>query len=53
MSNEWYTRFRVAWDPVAAPVQGYKLIYSPAGETRMTGAFNLSDRYQDVFLEVK
>uniref|UniRef100_A0A8C9ZS57 Collagen alpha-1(XII) chain n=1 Tax=Sander lucioperca TaxID=283035 RepID=A0A8C9ZS57_SANLU len=33
VSDEWYTRFRVAWDPVAAPVQGYKLIYTPAGET--------------------
>lgn len=33
VSDEWYTRFRVAWDPVAAPVQGYRLIYSPAGET--------------------
>lgn len=32
ISDEWYTRFRVAWDPVPAPVQGYKLIYSPAGE---------------------
>ncbi|XP_039638765.1 collagen alpha-1(XII) chain isoform X1 [Perca fluviatilis] len=31
VSDEWYTRFRVAWDPVAAPVQGYKLIYTPAG----------------------
>ncbi|XP_026196610.1 collagen alpha-1(XII) chain isoform X1 [Anabas testudineus] len=31
ISDEWYTRFRVAWDPVPAPVQGYKLIYSPAG----------------------
>ncbi|KAA8582941.1 hypothetical protein FQN60_015487 [Etheostoma spectabile] len=31
VSDEWYTRFRVAWDPVAAPVQGYKLMYTPAG----------------------
>ncbi|XP_058469849.1 collagen alpha-1(XII) chain isoform X2 [Solea solea] len=31
VSDEWYTRFRVSWDPVSAPVQGYKLIYSPAG----------------------
>lgn len=31
VSDEWYTRFRVSWDPVAAPVQGYKIIYSPAG----------------------
>ncbi|XP_035534688.1 collagen alpha-1(XII) chain isoform X2 [Morone saxatilis] len=33
VSDEWYTRFRVAWDPVPAPVQGYRLIYSPAGST--------------------
>lgn len=33
VSDEWYTRFRVAWDPVTAPVQGYRLTYSPAGET--------------------
>ncbi|XP_051816946.1 collagen alpha-1(XII) chain isoform X5 [Acanthochromis polyacanthus] len=31
VSDEWYTRFRVAWEPVLAPVQGYRLIYSPAG----------------------
>ncbi|XP_074540734.1 collagen alpha-1(XII) chain isoform X2 [Halichoeres trimaculatus] len=31
VSDEWYTRFRVAWDPVQAPVQGYRLTYSPAG----------------------
>uniref|UniRef100_A0AAQ4RUI8 Collagen type XII alpha 1 chain n=1 Tax=Gasterosteus aculeatus aculeatus TaxID=481459 RepID=A0AAQ4RUI8_GASAC len=29
VSDEWYTRFRVAWDPVAAPVQGYRLTYTP------------------------
>ncbi|XP_031437444.1 collagen alpha-1(XII) chain isoform X2 [Clupea harengus] len=29
VSDEWYTRFRVAWDPVAAPVLGYKLVYQP------------------------
>uniref|UniRef100_A0A3Q1FWL3 Collagen alpha-1(XII) chain n=1 Tax=Acanthochromis polyacanthus TaxID=80966 RepID=A0A3Q1FWL3_9TELE len=29
VSDEWYTRFRVAWEPVLAPVQGYRLIYSP------------------------
>lgn len=32
VSDEWYTRFRVAWDPVSAPVEGYRLAYSPAGE---------------------
>ncbi|KAM8725153.1 collagen alpha-1(XII) chain isoform 2-T3 [Acanthopagrus schlegelii] len=33
ISDEWYTRFRVAWDPVAAPVQGYRLTYTPTGST--------------------
>ncbi|KAM6915073.1 collagen alpha-1(XII) chain [Xenentodon cancila] len=32
VSDEWYTRFRVAWDPVPAPVEGYRLIYSPEGK---------------------
>ncbi|XP_034073276.1 LOW QUALITY PROTEIN: collagen alpha-1(XII) chain-like [Gymnodraco acuticeps] len=31
VSDEWYTRFRVAWDPVEAPVQGYRITYNPAG----------------------
>ncbi|XP_010771195.1 collagen alpha-1(XII) chain-like, partial [Notothenia coriiceps] len=30
VSDEWYTRFRVAWDPVQAPVQGYRITYNPA-----------------------
>ncbi|TRY92824.1 hypothetical protein DNTS_024890 [Danionella cerebrum] len=33
VSDEWYTRFRVAWDPVPTPVNGYKLVYSPQGKT--------------------
>nr|XP_049613656.1 collagen alpha-1(XII) chain isoform X7 [Syngnathus scovelli] len=40
VSDEWYTRFRVAWDPVAAPVEGYRVIYSPRG----------SDQYVDSFV---
>ncbi|XP_047184536.1 collagen alpha-1(XII) chain isoform X3 [Scophthalmus maximus] len=40
VSDEWYTRFRVSWDPVSAPVQGYKLMYSPQG----------TDRYVDFFV---
>lgn len=32
VSDEWYTRFRVSWEPVSSPVQGYRLIYSPKGE---------------------
>nr|XP_020475118.1 collagen alpha-1(XII) chain-like [Monopterus albus] len=39
VSDEWYTRFRVAWDPVLAPVQGYRLIYSPVGTDRSTDFF--------------
>ncbi|KAJ8008899.1 hypothetical protein DPEC_G00083220 [Dallia pectoralis] len=32
VSDEWYTRFRVAWDPSPVPVLGYKLVYRPAVE---------------------
>ncbi|GAA6231691.1 collagen alpha-1(XII) chain-like isoform X1 [Lates japonicus] len=39
VSDEWYTRFRVAWDPVAAPVQGYRLIYSPQGSDQSIDFF--------------
>uniref|UniRef100_A0A6Q2XZ99 Collagen alpha-1(XII) chain n=1 Tax=Esox lucius TaxID=8010 RepID=A0A6Q2XZ99_ESOLU len=35
ISDEWYTRFRVAWDPSPSPVLGYKLVYTPAGETTL------------------
>ncbi|XP_012717523.2 collagen alpha-1(XII) chain isoform X4 [Fundulus heteroclitus] len=31
VSDEWYTRFRVSWDPAPARVNGYKLIYQPEG----------------------
>uniref|UniRef100_A0AAR2LH75 Collagen alpha-1(XII) chain n=1 Tax=Pygocentrus nattereri TaxID=42514 RepID=A0AAR2LH75_PYGNA len=31
ISDEWYTRFRVAWDPAPVPVMGYKLVYQPTG----------------------
>uniref|UniRef100_A0A674ES42 Collagen type XII alpha 1 chain n=1 Tax=Salmo trutta TaxID=8032 RepID=A0A674ES42_SALTR len=30
VSDEWYTRFRVAWDPSPSPVLGYKLVYTPS-----------------------
>ncbi|XP_072219016.1 collagen alpha-1(XII) chain isoform X1 [Leuresthes tenuis] len=39
VSDEWYTRFRVAWDPVSAPVQGYRLIYSPEGKDQPVDFF--------------
>lgn len=32
ISDEWYTRFRVSWEPVSSPIQGYRLIYSPKGQ---------------------
>ncbi|KAG7465749.1 hypothetical protein MATL_G00156840 [Megalops atlanticus] len=31
VSDEWYTRFRVAWDPAPSRVLGYKLVYQPEG----------------------
>ncbi|KAL0967290.1 hypothetical protein UPYG_G00250360 [Umbra pygmaea] len=34
VSDEWYTRFRVAWDPSPSPVLGYKLVYTPADESQ-------------------
>ncbi|XP_047429514.1 collagen alpha-1(XII) chain-like [Mugil cephalus] len=39
VSDEWYTRFRVSWEAVAAPVQGYKLIYSPEGTNQPIDIF--------------
>nr|XP_014348789.1 PREDICTED: collagen alpha-1(XII) chain [Latimeria chalumnae] len=29
VSDEWYTRFRVSWDPAPSPVLGYKVVYQP------------------------
>uniref|UniRef100_A0A3Q4AFB8 Collagen alpha-1(XII) chain n=1 Tax=Mola mola TaxID=94237 RepID=A0A3Q4AFB8_MOLML len=31
VSDEYYTRFRVSWDPAPSRVNGYKLIYQPEG----------------------
>ncbi|XP_032815568.2 collagen alpha-1(XII) chain-like isoform X2 [Petromyzon marinus] len=30
ISEEWYTRFRVSWEPVRGPLLGYRVTYSPA-----------------------
>uniref|UniRef100_A0A8C1JIG0 Collagen alpha-1(XII) chain n=1 Tax=Cyprinus carpio TaxID=7962 RepID=A0A8C1JIG0_CYPCA len=32
VSDEWYTRFRVSWDPAPTPVMGYKLVYQPTAQ---------------------
>uniref|UniRef100_A0A3Q0RV02 Collagen type XIV alpha 1 chain n=1 Tax=Amphilophus citrinellus TaxID=61819 RepID=A0A3Q0RV02_AMPCI len=29
VSEEWYNRFRVTWDPSQSPAEGYKIIYQP------------------------
>ncbi|XP_037541159.1 collagen alpha-1(XII) chain [Nematolebias whitei] len=39
VSDEWYTRFRVSWEPVSSPVQGYRLIYSPKGKDQPISLF--------------
>ncbi|XP_061158183.1 collagen alpha-1(XII) chain-like isoform X19 [Syngnathus typhle] len=40
VSDEWYTRFKVSWDPAPSRVTGYKLIYQPEG----------SDQSEEVFV---
>ncbi|XP_066534099.1 collagen alpha-1(XII) chain isoform X2 [Hoplias malabaricus] len=39
ISDEWYTRFRVAWDPAPAPVMGYKLVYQPTDKDESLEVF--------------
>ncbi|GLD48559.1 collagen alpha-1(XIV) chain isoform X1, partial [Lates japonicus] len=29
VSEEWYNRFRVTWDPPQSPTEGYRIIYQP------------------------
>ncbi|XP_061650641.1 collagen alpha-1(XII) chain isoform X2 [Phyllopteryx taeniolatus] len=39
VSDEWYTRFKVSWDPAPSSVIGYKLIYQPDGSDESTEEF--------------
>ncbi|ELR46933.1 Collagen alpha-1(XIV) chain, partial [Bos mutus] len=39
VSEEWYNRLRIAWDPPSSPVKGYRIVYKPvsvAGPTLET-----------------
>lgn len=29
VSEEWYNRLRITWDPPSAPVKGYRIVYKP------------------------
>ncbi|XP_030013398.1 collagen alpha-1(XIV) chain [Sphaeramia orbicularis] len=29
VSEEWYNRFRVTWDPPQSPTEGYRIVYQP------------------------
>ncbi|KAG7256289.1 hypothetical protein CRUP_033453, partial [Coryphaenoides rupestris] len=29
VSEEWYNRFRVTWDPPASPPTSYRVVYQP------------------------
>uniref|UniRef100_A0A8D0CJY5 Collagen type XII alpha 1 chain n=1 Tax=Scleropages formosus TaxID=113540 RepID=A0A8D0CJY5_SCLFO len=39
VSDEWYTRFRVSWDPAPSPVMGYKLVYQPTDKDETLEVF--------------
>ncbi|CAN9502287.1 unnamed protein product [Ophioblennius macclurei] len=43
VSDEWYTRFKVAWDPAPSRVNGYKLMYRPEGSADEFMEVNLGD----------
>lgn len=29
VSEEWYNRLRITWDPPSSPVKGYRIVYKP------------------------
>uniref|UniRef100_A0AAQ4PTZ0 Collagen alpha-1(XII) chain n=1 Tax=Gasterosteus aculeatus aculeatus TaxID=481459 RepID=A0AAQ4PTZ0_GASAC len=39
VSDEWYTRFRVSWDPAPSRVTGYKIIYQAEGSDESLEVF--------------
>ncbi|KAL4624073.1 collagen alpha-1(XII) chain-like isoform X2 [Arapaima gigas] len=39
VSDEWYTRFRVSWDPAPSRVLGYKLVYQPTDKDETMEVF--------------
>ncbi|XP_038127549.1 collagen alpha-1(XII) chain isoform X2 [Cyprinodon tularosa] len=39
VSDEWYTRFKVSWDPAPSRVTGYKIIYQPEGSDESMETF--------------
>ncbi|KAJ8275019.1 hypothetical protein COCON_G00096440 [Conger conger] len=39
VTDEWYTRFRVHWDPSPSPVLGYKLVYQPTDKDETLEVF--------------
>lgn len=41
VSDEWYTRFRVAWDAAPSRVNGYKLVYQPEGTMSVRDSLDL------------
>lgn len=43
MSDEWYTRFRVSWDPAPSRVNGYELLYKPEGSSDEYMSLTLGD----------
>lgn len=36
VSEEWYNRLRITWDPPPSPVKGYRIVYKPVSVTGPT-----------------